>query len=42
MASFVMLDGNSHWMQGAILLTTYAIIATGFGLHKGHDDGVVI
>ena len=42
MASFVMLDGNSHWMQGAILLVTYAIIATAFGMHHGKDDGVVI
>jgi len=42
MASFVMLDGNSHWMQGAILLITYAVVATGFGMHRGHDDGVVI
>ena len=42
MASFVMLDGNSHWMQGAILLVTYAVVATCFGVHKGIDDGVVL
>ena len=42
MASFIMLDGSSHWMQGAILLVTYAVMATGFGLHKGKDDGVEI
>ncbi len=39
MTVFLLLNGKSYWMSGVVLVSAYAVVATGFGMYSFEAEG---